>query len=163
MGYKNVIFFLLLGAIQMCTAQPRLVLMKRDKVIVSFYEGDHIRFKRNDRDHFTTGFIGGIHRDYFRIGEDTTAVYQLEKIDLKQRPNSAFKTEYIGGTLIVAGVVLFLGDLINETVVNDNSYSADGGVMVATGALIGTGVLMQFLNNNYFKPGRRKKIMVIAQ
>lgn len=164
MGRKNVgfiILFLLIGFIQFSKAQPRLVLVKGDKTIVSFHEGDPIRFKRKDRDHFTTGLIGGLTRDYLRIGEDTTFLFQIEKVDLTGRENSGFKTSTIGTTFIVAGMVLFLGDLINETVVHDEDYSADGGVMAVSAALVGTGVLMQFLNNDYFKFGRRKKMVVL--
>lgn len=142
-------------------AQPHLVLLKGDKIVTQFLEGDPIRFKRKDRDHFTSGLIGGLTKDYLRIGQDTTYLHLLEKIDLSDRENTGLQTRLIGSTLIVAGGVLFLGDLINETVVNDQPYSANAGVLAVSGALIGTGALIQLLNDFYFKPGRRKKMVVI--
>ena len=163
MGSKNVIFLLsLLLLVQLSLAQPRMVLLKGDKTIFAFTEGDHIRFKRKDRTHFTTGYLNGLTRDYFRIGEDTTYIHQLELIDLQGRPNSGFRTQFIGANFIAAGTILFLGDLINQTVVSDQTYELSRGVILVSAALVGSGVLMQFLNNNNFKFGRRKRVVVIT-
>ncbi|MBX2946992.1 MAG: hypothetical protein KF725_14250 [Cyclobacteriaceae bacterium] len=161
MDCKNVILLLGFLACFSAAAQPRLVILKGDKVITSFCEGDYIRFKRKDRDHFTAGLIGGLTKDYFRIGGDTTLIYSLEKIDLSERDNSGFRTRAIGATFIAAGTVFFLGDLFNETVINDEPYSANTGVITASALLVTTGVLMQFLNNDNFVLGRRKKVVVI--
>jgi hypothetical protein len=162
MDCKNVILILIFFAcFQSGEAQPRLVILKGEKVITSFREGDYIRFKRKDRDHFTVGFIGGLTKDYFRIGEDTTLIYTLEKIDLSERDNSGFRTRAIGATFIIAGGVLFLGDLINETLVNDQPYTVNTGVVTASALLITTGTLMQFVNNDIFVFGRKKKAVVL--
>jgi len=162
MDCKNVVLiFLLFACVRYGEAQNRLVILKGDKVITSFREGDYIRFKRKDRDHFTVGFIGGLTKDYFRIGEDTTLIYTLEKIDLSERDNSGFRTRAIGTTFIIAGGVFFLGDLINETLVNDQPYTVNTGVVTASALLITTGTLMQFLNNDNFVLGRRKKVVVL--
>ena len=142
-------------------SQHRLVLLKKDNVIVSFHEGDRIRFKRKDRDHFNSGFIGGIYPDYFRIGEDTTYVHQIQKIDLTGLPNSGFKVSNIGFALIIAGSALFIGDLINTTVVQDGEYTVHNGVLVSSCLMVGAGVLMQFVNNNYFELGRKKKAVIL--
>lgn len=162
MGSKIVILFVvLLHVVSVATAQPRMVLLKTDKVITSFHEGDYIRFKRKDRDNFTNGFIAGISQDYFRIGADTTYLYQLEKIDMTGKSNSGFKTRLIGTTFITAGGLLFFADMINRTLVQDQSYSPDPGVVAVSASLVGTGLLMQFLNNDYYKFGRRKKVVVL--
>jgi hypothetical protein len=164
MGSKNVILiilFLLAGLFISGNAQPKLQLLKGDKRIVYFKEGDSIRFKRSDRDHFTVGLIGGLTKDYFRIKDDTTYIYQLEKIDLSGGENSGFKTREIGVYLMTAGLILFFGDMINETVVNDNSYTANTGVIVGSSLLVGTGLIMQFVNNDNFVIGRRKKVVVL--
>ncbi|MBX2968164.1 MAG: hypothetical protein KF803_02235 [Cyclobacteriaceae bacterium] len=162
MDSKNVILIcFFLASVFTGVAQPRLVILKGDKVITWFQEGDYIRFKRKDREHFTVGFIAGLTKDYFRIGQDTTFIYRLEKIDLSDRDNSGFRTRAIGATFIVAGGVLFLGDLFNETVINDANYTANAGVIGVSAALVGSGLLMQLVNNDYFVLGRRKKVVVL--
>ncbi|MBX2964351.1 MAG: hypothetical protein KF687_17715 [Cyclobacteriaceae bacterium] len=163
MDCKNVILFCFLSAgIFSVEAQQRLVMLKGNKIITSFYEGDYIRFKRKDRDHFTVGLIGGLTLDYFRTGQDTTYLYQLEKVDLSEREKGGFQTRQIGAMLIVSGVVLFLGDMVNETLVNDRPYTVDNGVLAVSVAMVGTGALMQFLNNDNFVFGRRKKAVVMG-
>lgn len=163
MDCKNVILILVFFAcIQSGEAQQRLVILKRNNVITSFYEGDYIRFKRKDRDHFTVGLIGGLTQDYFRIGEDTTFIYSLEKIDLSEREKPGFNTRAIGATFVITGVVLFLGDMVNETLVNDQPYTAHAGVITASTLLVTSGLLMQFVNNDIFVLGRRKKVVVLG-
>lgn len=154
-----LIFFSLLPSLGM--AQYRLLLLKRDNTVISFKEGDYIRFKRKDRDHFTRGFIAGIHLDYFRIGEDTTYTHQLQKIDLTGLSNSGFRTASIGKGFIAAGLMIFLGDLINTTLVSDEEYTVHSGVMISSALLVGSGVLMQFINNDYFVLGRKKKAVIV--
>lgn len=164
MDCKNVILILILfTCFQSGEAQQRLVILKRNNVITSFHEGDYIRFKRNDRDHFTVGLIGGLTQDYFRIGEDTTFIYMLEKVDLSEREKPGFNTRAIGTTLVIAGVVFFLGDMVNETLVNDQPYTAHAGVITASAILVTTGLLMQVVNNDIFVIGRRKKAVVLGR
>lgn len=153
------ILFIVLPALS--AAQYRLVLLKRDNTIYSFKEGDFIRFKRKDRNHFTRGFIAGIHQDYFRIGEDTTYAHQLQKIDLTGLPNSGFRTASLGKGLIAAGLMIFLGDLVNTTLVRDKDYTVHTGVLISSASLLTSGVTMQFVNNNYFVSGRKKKVVIV--
>lgn len=158
---KFVALILFIAASFLAPAQYRLVLLKVDNTITSFMEGDYIRFKRKDRNHFTRGFIAGIHQDYFRIGEDTTYTHQLQKIDLTGLPNSGFRTASIGKGFIAAGLMIFLGDLVNTTLVRDEEYTAHSGVIISSALLVGSGVVMQFANNNYFVLGRKKKAVIV--
>jgi hypothetical protein len=158
---KYIAFTVVIALPLLSSAQYRLVLLKGDNTIISFKEGDYIRFKRKDRDHFTRGFIAGIHQDYFRIGEDTTYVHQLQKVDLTGLPNSGFRTASIGKGFIAAGLMIFLGDLVNTTLVRDEKYTVHNGVIISSALLVGSGVLMQFVNNDYFVLGRKKKAVIV--
>lgn len=162
MAGKNVIFALLLFSLtKLSVAQPALTLIRKNWVITTYYEGDYIRFKRKDREHFTAGLIGGLTKDYFRLGEDTTYLYQLEKIDISEKVATGLNAKTIGATFIVAGAVLFLGDLFNETVINKESYSANTGVLSVAGGLVVSGVALQFVKTGNYKLGRRKRVIVM--
>ncbi len=138
-------------------AQPKLVLLKGNKVIARFEEGDHIRFERKDLT-IRTGIITGIHSDFIKLGEeDTTYVSQIRRIDLRGVSNMAFHTASSGKKLIIAGLVLVLIDLFN----NNPSHELDSGIMTVASIFVGSGVLLQFVNNNYFKIGRKKKVGVV--
>jgi len=139
--------------------QKQLVLIKGNKIVCRFSEGDHIRFRRNDTDYIFNGIITGISRDYFKMGdEDTTYLHQIKSIDLRGLPNSGFKTADIGSKLIAAGAVLLLIDGVNTA--NGNKIST--GVVLVSSSFIVAGTVMLFFNNNYFKPGRKKKVIIMG-
>lgn len=141
-------------------AQNSLRLIKGNKSVYAFHEADFIRFKRMDRDHFNSGFINGIYDHAFRIGEDTTRLEWLEKIDLTGLSVSGFKTAEAGRAFIVAGIALFAADAVNTTLVIDRPYTLHRGVVTSTALLCVSGLVMQFVNNNYFKPGRKNRVIV---
>lgn len=142
-------------------AQPKLILLKKDNRVAAFEEGERIRFQKKGEHGFRRGFITGIHSNFFRIGEDTTYTYDIAQIDLRGKKTTGFKTVALGNTLIIAGVSVFLIDIFNTTVINDDTYRLNGGTLTVSLALVGSGTLLRVFNNNFFKPGRKKKIATI--
>lgn len=142
-------------------AQYRLLLVKGNKQVYSFRETEYIRFKRTDRDHFNAGFINGIYSDAFRVADDTTLVSQIHKIDLTGLPNSGFKTATMGKTFMIGGILFFAGDAVNTTLVRDEKYTIHRGVLISCALLTASGIVMQFVNNNYFTVGRKKRVISI--
>ena len=137
-------------------SQKQVVLIKQNKVIVRISEGEFIRFKRKDQDHFTKGIIEGIQQESFRIGEDTTYLYDVAAIDLRGRPNSGFKVRQSGIMLIIAGSALVVINAIN-------SKDLGSGITVVSGAFITTGIFMLFVNNDIFKVNHKKKIIIMGR
>jgi hypothetical protein len=58
-------------------------------------------------------------------------------------------------------VVLFLGDLFNETVVSGNEASLNKGVTIASGALAGTGFLLMFVKSDIKKLTKNWRLRVV--
>ncbi len=153
----KILFFLIALILLLSSSgytQKQLVLVKGNKVLAKINEGDYIRFKRKDRDHFTKGFIGGIHLDYFRIGEDTTYLHNIAAVDMRGR-QSGFKVRQGGVMLIVAGSALMLINAVN-------SQDFNSGIIAVSGAFITTGIFMLFVNNDIFKTGHKKKVIIMA-
>lgn len=157
------IFFriaLLLSSLCYCLAaeaQPELVLTKRTKVIYRFHEGDRIRFQKKGDDYFTSGVISGIHRDFIMIDNvDTTYWYQIHGVDMSGK-GAGFVTPGKGRVLMGAGLVLVLADVLNP----NQSKELDSGVLTVACSMFGVGLLMQFVNNDYFKVGRKKKVAIL--
>jgi len=136
-------------------AQKQLVLVKKNKILARIGEGEYIRFKRKDRDNYNRGIIEGIHQDYFRIGDDTTYLYNVAAVDTKGRATSGFKIRQSGVILMVAGGILFLTEAAH-------SNQADSGVLIVSGAFMATGLAMQFFNDDTFKISRKKKIITMG-
>lgn len=156
--------FILLFTIQTLvelSAQPRLTLLKNDKIITRFEEGEPIRFKKSGTNFFIRSYIQGIHPGYIIVADDTVYTYEIEKVDVRKKTLTSYKIAPIGKGLMVAGASLFVIDVFNVTVIQDNSYSADESVVRAGLILIGAGAFMQLVNNNYFKAGRKRKIATL--
>lgn len=63
-----------------------------------------------------------------------------------------------GPKIMIAGAVLFLADVVNQTLVQDNSYELNKGVTIASASLIGFGGLLMTFKYRKFKPGKNKRI-----
>lgn len=149
--------FLWAGLIEL-SAQPQLALLKKDRIITRFNEGEYIRFQRRGESDFIRAIITGIHPGYFMLGVDTIYHYEVVKVDVRKKLLAGFKVAPIGKGLMIAGASLFLIDAFNTTVIQGESYSLDKSVARGGFILIGVGALMQVVNNNYFKTGRKKKL-----
>ncbi len=142
-------------------AQPQLVLLKKDRVITRFEEGEYIRFQRKDDGGFIRALIVGIHSGYFIVSTDTIYTYNIARIDLRKKVTTNIKGASIGKGLITAGVALALIDLFNTVVIRDEPFGIDNRVAGVSVGLIGVGGLMQLVNNNFFKIGRHKKVATL--
>ncbi len=161
--YRILLFPILMYLCCPAWAQPKLLLLKNNSRFASFEEGERIRFQKKGEPGFSKGFITGIHSNFFRIGEDTTYTYEIAQVDLRGKKTTGFKTAALGNTLIIAGVTVFLIDIFNTTVINDDTYTLDGGTLTVSLVLVGTGTVLRVFSNNYFKPGRKKKIATISR
>jgi hypothetical protein len=52
--------------------------------------------------------------------------------------------------------------MFNETVVNDNAYKADAAVTTVSAILVGTGLMLQFVDPEMYSVGRRKRMVVLT-
>lgn len=157
---RLIIFFSLLFTSGVY-AQPKLVLLKNNTIITRFEEGENIRFKRRADKDFSKSIIQGIHSGFLILGEDTINFYDIEKIDIRKKPLTTFKTSVMGKTLIVAGASLFIVDYFNQRVIQGNDFRSNDAVVRGGLILIGVGGILQFLNNNYFRIHGRRKIAAI--
>jgi len=156
-GVRILFFSIAAGLLtpSLAYSQRQLVLIKKSKTVLRLNEGEYIRFKRKDRDHYNKGVIQGIHRDYFTIGEDTTYYYNVAVVDVSGRAVSGFKVRQSGMVLIAAGAVLLIANA-------SNSDKIDKEVAIVSGAFVVTGLFMQFVNDDLFKIGRKKKITTMG-
>ena len=63
-----------------------------------------------------------------------------------------------GPKIMIAGGMLFLADIVNQTLVQDNSYEFSNGVAIASVSMIGFGGLLMSFKYRKFKPGKNKRI-----
>jgi len=77
---------------------------------------------------------------------------------VKTKHTRGFLSPSNGPKLIIAGVTLFAIDILNQTVVQNNSYEFSNGVAIASVSLVGLGGLLVSFKYRKFKAGKRKRI-----
>jgi len=77
---------------------------------------------------------------------------------VKTKHTRGFLSPSNGPKLIIAGVTLFAIDILNQTVVQNNSYEFSNGVAIASVSLVGLGGLLMSFKYRKFKAGKRKRI-----
>lgn len=138
-------------------AQSQLVLIRKNHALYHFTPGDNIRLKTISRKTTNSGTISVIHKDFIVINNaDTILVSYIRKVDIRKMGHKGIDVASAGMKLMIAGVLLFAADARNA---RDEDESSTG-IVVVSGVLFGSGLFMQFVNNNYFKVGRRNRLVV---
>lgn len=81
---------------------------------------------------------------------------------VKTKHSRGFLSPSNGPKLIIAGVALFAIDILNQTVVQNNSYEFSEGIAIASASLVGLGGLLISFKYRKFKPGKRKRIRTLV-
>jgi len=123
-------------------AQTFLVLEKMGtKKRFEFHPGQTVTVRLYGDKFYTPLVINGF-GDKSIIAADKT--YPLQDIYMVKIPDRSPVIRGSGFTLMVAGVLLFAIDALNQTVVQGSYYKFSPGVAIASGALIGGGAIMYF-------------------
>lgn len=161
MHFKIAIAILLgLLCIQQVEAQRQLALLKGDKIITKYGEGEYIRFQRKDEDGFIHAMITGIYPGFFIVGGDSIFTYEVARVDIRKKSQRNYKASLIGRRIIQAGVLLLVADVFNTIVIMDKEYGWNG-ASNASLIIIGVGGLLQWVNNDYFKMNHKRKLATL--
>ncbi|HEX9648998.1 MAG TPA: hypothetical protein VGA21_00440 [Cyclobacteriaceae bacterium] len=160
---KKILFvgiFLLLT--EEAIAQKYLVLEKLGtRKRMEYYIGSEINYRLNGEDFFRTGTIADLADSIIVFDYAFFPIENINAININDTRTRRISARGYPVTLIVAGVVLFLGDLFNETVVSGNEASLNKGVTIASGALAGTGFLLMFVKSDIKKLTKNWRLRVV--
>ena len=82
-------------------------------------------------------------------------------IKLIEYKPTGLTVEKFGRDCIGAGVALFLGDLINVALVQDESYDFNRGVVIASATMVDTGIILRLLGKEYMKIKLRNRVLIV--
>lgn len=121
----------------------------------AYYPGDLITFGLRDEEGESSGIISDVFPGNMILGHDTIAFERVSHVYKRPEDMSAYKS--IGIKLITAGLLLFIGDQVNEVVFYGREFSYNQGIAIASGALAATGLVLTQLDRkkmNMAKPGK---------
>jgi hypothetical protein len=149
-----ILIFLSFSAI----AQKQLLLLKGGTILHRFYPGDdmYIKVKGNqDRIH---SYVNNILSDAVVLNQDTIPFHTIERTYFYEsaQMNSA------GSKLLAAGILLCLGDYINQVAIQKNDFEIGRGVILVSATLITAGSLMLIKKKSQLLSHKYRLMMVKA-
>jgi len=158
---RNILVFLLfIGLSFTASGQTFLVLEKMGtKKRYEFHPGEQMELMLNDDDFFTRINIVGLEDSLIITDFESITLERIKAVHLTGRPRYL---KNWGPPLVVAGVILFAIDIINQTT-GDNSgaYSPSAGITAASVSLITVGTIFTFSGRSKIKVRKWWRLRVV--
>lgn len=160
---RPILILLLLSTCQFCFSQSFLYLKKLNGRMAIRYElNDEIRFQLKGEQQFVTGTIESFGEAHFVVHETVVPLGSIARYDIRDKPYFSFNYEASSHTLIAAGVLLPLAEVVNQQVQDfGQSPSLHRSVLIGSLSLMAGGLLLKWLAPKYFKPGFKRKAVII--
>jgi len=146
-------------AVMSAHGQKQLVLLKGEKVILRLYPGDEIVWRNKGSKQIMTSYVNNLFEDRIVTHRDTILFSEIERLYF-ERPSLL---NVIGSRLVGAGVLLFAGDFLNNTVIQGNSASLDNGVTTASIAMVAAGLPMALLRKKSEKINHKYRLLTVTK
>jgi len=114
-----------------------------------YHIGDEITFKIEDEDFFRHSVIEDVLDSVIIFDYGFFSFRDIESVNVRGSTGNPVTRFAI--PLMVGGVILFLADQFNETVIGGRKASINKGVTIASGSLLGAGLLMLIPGNGIKK------------
>jgi hypothetical protein len=153
---------LLLTASSSYAQLRQVVVMKKQNVVRRFNTGDFIRYSLSNRKHFVREKIVELTDTTIITTQDTIAYHRIAMVDIESdAPPSGITLEKIGMYSIAAGIILPLSDLINVTVVQNEKYEPDSGVIITSATLVAVGAMLMIVDKPYIKLRMTNRLRIV--
>ena len=155
--------FLLLLFPQFLSAQAsKLLILEKvgSKHRITYGIGDRIIIKLQGEDYEIREEIVDISDSLLHFHDYFIPIKNIHYV--KTVHTKGFLSPSNGPKIMIAGALLFLADIVNQTLVQDNTYELNTGVTIASASLIGFGGLLMTFKYRKFKPGKNKRIRTLV-
>jgi len=123
---------------------------------ITYGIGDKIILKLNGEDYELREEITDMSDSTLSFRDFSIPINRIHYV--KTVHTKGFLSPSNGPKIMIAGALLFLADIVNQTLIQDNSYELNKGVTIASASLIGFGGLLMTFKYRKFKPGKNKRI-----
>jgi hypothetical protein len=121
-------FLILLTLISTLTskAQTQLVVLKKEKVLARYSEGQAITYRAKKSREYVITLIVKVQEFSLITAFDTIPFSSIERVKLKGRNTTLLNL--VGGAVFYAGIGYYVLDEVNEIVIHGNGYDNDPAV-----------------------------------
>lgn len=153
-----IIFFILYGSYNLFGQETKLLILEKTGSTqrITYTVGDEIILRLKGERFDIREKIRDIGDSLIFLGDFFVPVRNIEYV--KTVHTRGFLSPSNGPKLIIAGLALFTFDLLNQTLIQNNSYEFNKGINIASASLIAAGGILISFKYRKFKPGRKKRI-----
>jgi len=148
-----IILFTILSA-QFVSAQSRLLIKKRGKIIASYREGDHLKFKLQDEDYYYNQLILGFDGENIRFRFYDIHISEIDIVKAYGKKKNF--SGVVSDAALTAAIFFFAIDIFNQGVVNGDGFEPSEQTLMIAGSLAATSLLTKLLAGNKVKIDGRK-------
>jgi len=156
-------FFMFLLASQSIFGQASKILIL-DKVgskhRITYEVGDKIILRLKGEDYEIRDEISNISDSLLFLSDFFIPINSI--LYVKTVHTKGFLSPSNGPKIMIAGATLFVFDVLNQTLIQNNSYQFNKGITIASASLIGFGGLLMTFKYRKFKPGKNKRIRTLV-
>ena len=156
-------FFMFLLASQSIFGQASKILIL-DKVgskhRITYEVGDKIILRLKGEDYEIRDEISNISDSLLFLSDFFIPINSI--LYVKTVHTRGFLSPSNGPKIMIAGATLFVFDVLNQTLIQNNSYQFNKGITIASASLIGFGGLLMTFKYRKFKPGKNKRIRTLV-
>jgi hypothetical protein len=142
-------------------AQNQLVLLKGEKVLARYKEGDDITYKLKKQLHYKTGYLVTIEDFFMVVSNDTIPFITIDKVDLKRKTYST-RINVIGTFLSTIGFGYYAIDQFNSIVVKKQGFDEDAAAWKPAAIMLGAGLPMMLIKKKKHHVGWKYKLRAEA-
>ncbi len=157
MGKRCLLMCVFLVAVSIGFAQNQLVMIKGEKVLAVYKEGEDITLKLKKQNQFKTGYLIKVEDFFIVTNHDTIPLINIDKINLKQKSYGT-RLNVFGTTLATIGLGYFLIDEFNSILVKKQGFDESEAAWKPAVILVGVGLPMMLIKKKKHHVGWKYKL-----
>jgi hypothetical protein len=146
-------------------SQKYLLLSKATgRLRYEIFPGQPLRYKLQDDKSYQQDIIRGLGKDEIYFTIDTVNINDIRTVDVsKLNPSRGISLNRWGTAFITSGVLLVFFDGFHDTVMLEENIEIDDSIWIASGSLVGAGILMKILKRRKFRVDRKNNLIQIIE
>ena len=144
---------------QRALGQMQLVLLKHERVLLRLSPGDDFVYRLKNSKTIKSSYVNNLSDTAVVTHSDVVPFHTIDRIYFRRLTfyNKA------GAYMVAGGLLLFLADQINVSLVQGNKPNLDGGISTVTLTMIGAGLPMAIIKKKSQRLKYKYRLMMVKE
>lgn len=148
---------MILFCVKLGCAQNQLVLLKGEKILARYKEGEDITYKLKKEENYKTGYLVAVEDFFIITSKDTIQLINLDKIDLRGKSYDT-RLNVAGTALVTIGLGYYVIDQFNSIIVRKEGFNDREGSWLPAALATGIGLPLMMVKKKKHHIGWKYKL-----